>query len=529
MSDSSPKVVIVGAGPVGMGLALELALHGVPSLLVERRTTPHRIPKGQNLTQRTMEHFQFWGLVDAVRAARVMPKNYVIGDLIAYRNLASPWWHATKGREVVNSYYSQTNERLPQYELERVMREAIARSPFVQTLCGWQAIELTQRDDGVGLVIVQAKTGQKRTVSADFAVGCDGARSFVRQTAGIERSETDFQTKMALVVFRSEDLNQKLDARFPERSTYTVLKPELHGYWQFFGRIDTQGGWFFHSPVPLDTDDRFDFSSLLREAAGMDFSCTIDHVGFWDLRVSVAQRYRDNRVFIAGDAAHTHPPYGGFGVNNGLEDAVNLGWKLSAVLEGWGGNALLDSYSLERQPVFRDTAEDFIAASIRNADSFLQRYSPDRNIKEFEAAWAAHYAGDGMRAFEYEPHYEGSPVILGPAGGKTGAHGRHMIKARAGHHLAPQSLSSGRSVFDVLGQNFTLLNFARSSDLATTFTAVAKALGVPLTVVHEPSEAACAAYETDMILVRPDQYVVWTRQEAAPSNIEYLLKKAAGH
>ena len=106
--------------------------------------------------------------------------------------------------------------------------------------------------------------------------------------------------------------------------------------------------------------------------------------GFWQLRNAVADTYRDGRVFIAGDAAHTHPPYGGFGLNNGLEDAVNLGWKLAAKLQGWGGEALLNSYSAERQPVFRDVAEDFIAARIREEGDFLARYNPERDRAEFE-------------------------------------------------------------------------------------------------------------------------------------------------
>ena len=120
------------------------------------------------------------------------------------------------------------------------------------------------------------------------------------------------------------------------------MHPDLNGYWKFFGRIDVAEGWFFHAPVPKDTTrDNFDFHGLLQEAAGFKFAAEFDHVGFWDLRVAVAEKYQVGRVFIAGDAAHSHPPYGGFGLNNGLEDAINLGWKLAAKLDGWGGDTLL--------------------------------------------------------------------------------------------------------------------------------------------------------------------------------------------
>ena len=149
---------------------------------------------------------------------------------------------------------------------------------------------------------------------------------------------------MVLAVFRSRELHEGLK-RFPGRSTYNVLHPDLKGYWQFFGRIDVGEGWFFHAPVPAGTTtDNYDFHGLIQNVAGFEFTGEFDHVGFWDLRVAVADRYQVGRVFIAGDAAHSHPPYGGFGLNNGLEDVVNLGWKLAAKLKGWGSDELLQSY-----------------------------------------------------------------------------------------------------------------------------------------------------------------------------------------
>ncbi len=121
-----------------------------------------------------------------------------------------------------------------------------------------------------------------------------------------------------------------------------MIHPDLKGYWQFFGRVDVGESWFFHAPVPANTTrDNYDFHGLLQKAAGFDFACDFDYVGFWDLRIAVAEKYQVGRVFIAGDAAHSHPPYGAYGLNNGLDDVVNLGWKLAAKLQGWGGDELL--------------------------------------------------------------------------------------------------------------------------------------------------------------------------------------------
>jgi hypothetical protein len=364
-------------------------------------------------------------------------------------------------------------------------------------------------------------------LTADYIVGCDGARSLVRDAAGIERSGTDFDKLMVLVVFRSRALHALLE-RFPGRSTYRVMHPDFEGYWQFFGRIDVGETFFFHAPIPRDTRrEGFDFRGPLYKAVGAEFAVDFDYTGFWELRNAVADVYRAGRMFIAGDAAHSHPPYGGFGLNNGLEDAINLGWKLAARLRGWGGETLLDSYGLERQPVFRDVAEDFIADRIRKEADFLARYNPAKDKDAFDKAWAAHEGDLGMRVRSYEPNYEGSPVVAGPPNGVSSAHGQHMFDARAGHHLAPQPLSTGRSTFEALIDGFTLFAFdVPDADVARMSDAAA-ALSVPFKAVKDTSTDARKAYGCRMILVRPDQFIAWTGHEA-PADADALMRKVAG-
>jgi 2-polyprenyl-6-methoxyphenol hydroxylase-like FAD-dependent oxidoreductase len=417
------QVVIVGAGPVGTALAVDLGMRGVSCVLVESRIGLANIPKGQNLTQRTLEHFYFWGLVDELRAARVMPPGYPIGEVTAFGSLMSEYWHAPAGRELVRPYYFQANERLPQYRMESVLRKKVAQLACIECRFGWSARTIVQDDDGVRVSIVEEAGARTDVLEADYVVGCDGARSVVRERVGIERGGTDFDQLMVLVVFRSRELHERLQ-RFPERSTYRVMHPDLNGYWQFFGRIDVGEGWFFHAPVPADTTkDNFDFHGLIQKVAGFDFACEFDHVGFWDLRVAVADRYQVGRVFIAGDAAHSHPPYGAFGLNNGLEDVANLGWKLAARLQGWGSDALLRSYSEERRPIFEETAEDFIAARIKADGAFLARYNPERDRQEFERAWK------GARHRHRLPGAELRAQLRGFFGG-DGASGRRMQRPR---------------------------------------------------------------------------------------------------
>jgi 2-polyprenyl-6-methoxyphenol hydroxylase-like FAD-dependent oxidoreductase len=520
------QVIIVGGGPVGVALAVQLGMRNISCMLVESRNDVGRIPKGQNLTHRTLEHFYFMGIVDELRAARFLPPGFAIGEITAWRDLNSPYWFAPAGRELVHDYYFQKNDRLPQYQMEKVLRAKLATLPKIEARFGWTATKIEQ--DANSTHVTVTKGDRTEVLEADYVVGCDGGHSLVREQIGIPRSGHDFDQLMVLIVLRSRELHEKLGERFPPKSIYRAMHPELKGYWKFFGRIDVGEGFFFHAPVPRDTTrDNFDFMGLLQAATGFPFKAELDHVGFWDLRVAVAEKYQVGRVFIAGDAAHSHPPYGGFGLNNGLEDAVNLGWKLAAKLDGWGGDALLASYGEERKPIFEEVAEDFIAGRIRNDGAFLARYNPQRDKAEFEAAWKGQESDVGNRAQVYEPSYEGSPVVIGPPGGKSTAHGKHVFKARGGHHLAPQKLSSGRDVFEELGRGFTLLAFDAADADVRAFEQAAASLKVPLKVVRDGYADGRVKYEARMILARPDQFIVWVG-DSVPADASAIMRKVVG-
>ena len=527
MDDKRYQVIIVGGGPVGVGLAIELGLRNISVAVVERYLTPQRIPKGQNLTQRTLEHFYFWGIEDELRAARAMPRDYPIGGVTVYDNLMGEYWYTWFRRELVRPYYFTDNERLPQYETENVLRTKVAALPSVDCYYGWSGETIAQDDTGVSVTITAKQVEGRQVLKADYVVGCDGSRSTVREQAGIEQAKSDHDKLMVLLVFRSRELHEALQ-RFPGKSFYNVLHPDLEGYWQFFGRVDVGESWFFHAPVPAGTTkDNFDFKGLLYRVAGLEFACEFDHIGFWDLRFAVAKTYQQGRVFIAGDAAHSHPPYGGYGINSGLEDARNLGWKLAARLDRWGSEALLSSYSTERQPVFASTAKYFIEPFIQNDKTFLARYNPERDRAAFEQAWAARASGASADVHAFEPHYAGSPVVYGPPNGESSARGSHVFVARAGHHLPPQPLSSDKNVFQELGSGFSLLAFDAEPQTVEAFRHAAEALGVPLKVIEDAYTEDRKAYESRLILVRPDQFVAWVGN-SHPEDVKAVLGKAVG-
>lgn len=493
-----------------MGLAIELAQRGLDVAVIERHARPQPVPKGQNLTQRTMEHMQAWGCEDEIRAARTVPKGYGIGGLTSHGTLLSGYCYDWLQRDLVRPYYAADNERLPQYATEEVLRARAARLPKITVHYGMTATGVTQNADGVTVTMESRDGVGVQRLRGGYAVGCDGSRSFVRAQAGITETLRDHDRKMVLLVFHAPELHRLLE-RYPEKQFYNVLHPDLDGYWLFFGRVDLKGGFFFHAPVPLETTrDNFDFAAYLHRAVGAEFAVRFEHIGFWDLRIAIADSYRQGRVLIAGDAAHSHPPYGGFGINTGFEDARNLGWKLAAVVQGWAGPRLLDSYDAERRPVFASTARDFIEKFIEEDRAFLHQYDPARDRAAFEAAWNARAQGAVAEVNAFEPNYRGSPVISGGPQGSPSAIGRHVFTARAGHHLPPRALSGGRAFDRALGPDFTLIALDRPAAEVAAFQTAARAQGVPLAVLADTRAGERCDWGAGLILVRPDGFVGWS-------------------
>jgi 2-polyprenyl-6-methoxyphenol hydroxylase-like FAD-dependent oxidoreductase len=527
VSTKRHDVVVVGGGPVGCGLAIELGGRGVSCLLVERHRSPQRIPKGQNLTQRTMEHLSSWGVEDEIRAARMAPRESPILGAVAYRTLLGDFSYSWYERDVVGEFYFRANERLPQYETERVLRERVASLPSVDTMFGWSAAHATQTSAGVSVTAVGP---DESTVSIEgrYLVGCDGSGSTVRRETGIDQTRSDHDRRMALLVFRSRELYRLLAQEFGDTSFFNVLDPELDGYWRFLGQVDYREQWFFHAPVPPDTTaENFDFAELLQQTVGARFPVAFDYIGFWDLRISVADTYRSGRIFIAGDAAHSHPPYGGFGINSGFEDARNLGWKLAAILEGWGSDRLLDSYTSERLPVFRSTARDFIEASITADRAFVRRWDPLVDAEDFRREWRERSVRSNEEIFGFEPNYAGSPIVDGPEGAVSSARGVHEHTARPGHHISPLPLTSGGDVFDRLGGGFSLLAVGAESADVENFSRAAEALGIPLKVIADRGAGRLAEYGSRLILVRPDHFVCWVG-DVSPPEVELVLARSVG-
>lgn len=526
VNTKSDPVVIIGAGPTGTALAVDLALRNTPSVLIERYENLQQIPKGQNLTQRTGEHFKLWGITSEIRQATLIPPEYGNEGMVAYGSLLSEYHYDWFKRATVREYYAADNERLPQFETERILRNRASQFDCIEMHTGWTYVSHHEHGNKLQVTLKQTNGDEQKEIDASYLVGCDGARSAVRQATSITQSSSDTQRRMALLVFHSQPLHDMLESRYPGKTIFNVLHPAHKGYWQFFGRVDLSANWFFHSPVPNDAVlDEYDYKSLLYSAVGAEFDFTLNHRAFWDLRFTHADSYRSGRTFIAGDAAHSHPPYGGYGVNTGFEDARNLSWKLAACQHGWGTDALLDSYTEERHPVFASTRDDFILAMINNDAKFLSEYAPGKDKQAFTQSWQQRASGGQREVAGFVPHYMGSPIVYSDASLKDqqampGAKAIHSHKPLAGTHLSPRIFGEAEIDFDKLSSDFTLLMPTDDEAIKHQFQKAAAAHGIPLTclAMSEVSERT-SLNSTDIksnqgpcVLVRPDHFIAWVEQ-----------------
>lgn len=542
-------VIIVGGGPAGVALSIELAQRGVRSVVLERTTALHGIPKGQLLTGRTLEHFYFWNCLEQQRAARVLPRDKQIGTITAYETLGSPYWYDKSiGTSVQPGLYFQIGDRVEQYLTERVLRDRLAQLPAARLLTGVNVHDVRQDSTGVEVTVApsSASAGGKYSweiaggttrsgdvsgavvLHGEYVVGCDGAHSLVREAAGIVVRGFDSGRRLTLTRFRSPELSDYVREVYPDATTYRVLVRGLEGWEGFFGRVDDTGSFFFHAPVPTATVfGPAEALALMRQAAGREFAAEIVDIRFWHGSITMADRFVEKRMFIAGDAAHQHPPYGGYGLNNALEDAANLGWKLAAAVNGWGARGLLDSYDAERRVAF-GAIERLMLRGILNNANLLDTYNPLVDKAAFEAAWLARARSGDEYKFQFESQYGNSPVVWGADGYQTGAGVPISARAVPGYHLAPCKLSDRTNVFTRLrGEAFVLIALGAESERVQSFASAAKRLGVPLTLIEDSFAGDRVKLGRRMILVRPDQFVAWT-DAGQPVDATKILRRVVG-
>jgi len=528
------EVCVVGAGPVGLTLALELSRHGIRTALVERELAPGPWPKMERCNARTMEIYRRLGVADAIRARGQRADGSM--DVAVVTNLSDPplallqYPTVEDVRRLIDACTDGTLPLEPyqvisQYSLEPVLREAVARCANVQCLFGFAADSFEETSDGVH-VSLGATDGGSRTLGARYLVGCDGGASPIRKQLDISLQGRGGIAKLRQVFFRSGDLLRR-----------TTVAPARHYWFADEHRsaivVQDDGRHFsLHCTLPPDAD----FAAAVRRLAGADVEVEILHVGEWTMHLLVAEHYGRGRVFIAGDAAHLVIPTGGLGMNTGVGDAVDLGWKLAAVLQGWGGEGLLASYEIERRGVGlrnRD-ASGFAAAGLeiwRGAfRPNIRENSDDGAATRAQVARLAQVAqrrSHEMVGIELGYSYATSPIICAEPGPPHESDTFHYLpSASPGSRLPHVALSDGRSLQDIAGRGFTLLNFGRP-EAASNLERALRDAGVPLTVLPLAEARAHVVCGRRLVLLRPDLHIAWRGDESATGS-EHVARVVTG-
>jgi 2-polyprenyl-6-methoxyphenol hydroxylase-like FAD-dependent oxidoreductase len=512
------QVLIVGAGPAGLAAAIELGHRGIRVLVVERNDRVGYAPRAKTTNVRTREHLRRWGIADKLRAASPLGIDYPSNILFVTRlggHLLTRIENAFYCAPAKNAFYSEHAQWIPQYTVEEVLRAHAQSFPNVEVRFSTELTSAAQDETGVRASIRDLATCSESVETCDYLIGADGSRSTIRELIGAKMNGTRGLARHYNIVFRAPGLAQ--------------AHPHGPGimYWQVNADVPSVMG-------PMDSDDRWFFGTsnmpegvkvqsaeageMIRKSTGIDADYEILSSDEWVASRLIADRYRDRRIFLAGDACHLHPPFGGYGMNMGIADSVDLGWKIAAVLQGWARTALLDSYEVERKPVHNFVMDEAVANHALLSDRLWRE-----GIEDATAEGEAIRRDTGARIKEAKIRefntlgvvlgyrYQGSPCIVSDGSAPPPAHFRDYVPSAHPGCLAPHAwLDDGSSLYDHFGTGFTLLEQHTGSDLEIDGAQrAATALGIPLTVLPAPSPRLSELYGARYTLVRPDQHVAW--------------------
>lgn len=535
-------VIIVGGGPVGLSAAMDLDRRGIRSTIIElRRYLEAPNVKCNHVASRTMERFRQFGVADKVRAAG-LPSDYP--QDIAFRTTMTG---VEFGRIPIPSTVQRGSNpvgpdanwatpepphRVNQKFLEPILMEHAAGRPLITLLNETRYLDFEQDDQGVS-VTVEDRDGATRQIRGKFLIGADGGRSVIRKKIGAAFHGDPVLQRVQSTCIRAAHLYDLMEG--PRAWAYYTFNPRRNGH---VYAIDGEENFLVHNYLSAEEGDGsgVDRDAAVRTILGVDASFDYDVISKedWTARRLLADRLRDRRVFIAGDAAHLWVPYAGFGMNAGIADVLNLTWALGAYLTGWAAEGILDVYEAERLPITeqvsrfamghqRKIAQGEVPSEIEDAGeegadarSRLGAQAYALNVEQFAAA-----------GLNYGYSYSDSPVIAydgEPAPAYTmGSYTPSTVPGCRAPHFW---LADGVSLYDELGSGYTVLCFGDPSELHGLLDE-AVAAGVPLRVIDVDPGLAPAEYRHRYFIVRDDQHVVW-RSDEAPKLPGALLDRLCG-
>jgi len=544
--DTTP-VLISGGGPVGLVLSIELAGRGVPSIVLNTEPTTAVHPQGNTHNSRTMEHYRRLGIANRVRAVGLPPEfttdisylTRLTGHEFARIPMPSS---AEKQRRTAGQVMSfltpEPIHRSSQFYVEPELFAHAETLDGIDLRFGWELIDFTQYADRVESTIRHSETGDTETIVSKWLAGCDGAQGYTRRALDIPyRGEGGDE----VAFFIGKMLSVYIDA--PGIHDVMNMEPAWQ-YWTVNNdartcivTLDAKGKFVVLAKYPDSGEpDEAEIICDIQDAFGAEIDIEVISIRQWTAgNALVADRYGDGRVLLAGDAVHLFTPTGGFGMNTGVEDAVNLGWKIAAVHHGWAPDTLLDTYEGERRPIgirntqssrklASDVATIQVPAALEEETAEGQKARADlgRHLSGFTEEFASLGIQLGAR-------YDASPLIANdgtepPPDSPV----EYVPTACPGGRAPHQWLNDGASIHDRFGKWFTLVKFGSASTDTAAFAAAAEALDVPLDIVDVAEKAARDLYACTFALIRPDHHVAW-RGDSLPADAEALMRQVSGN
>lgn len=539
------QIIIIGAGPVGMTLALDLAARGVDVTVAECRHA-HEPPsvKCNQISARSMEIFRRLGISEKLRGAG-LPADYpndVVSRITATGTELARVRIPARGERPRASEGPDTGwptpehtHRINQMYFEPVLFAQVLAQPRVRMLNRTMVDEVMQDERGVTALAHNLDTGERLRIAGSYLAGCDGARSMVRKAIGAKLDGAPALQRVQSTYIRAPELRNLMPGK--PAWLYYSLNPRRCGMMM---AIDGREKWLIHNYLyygeqDFDSVDR-DWAIRMILGVGPSFAYEVIGKEDWTSRRLVAEKFRDRRMFICGDAAHLWVPHGGYGMNAGIADAANLSWMLAAVLKGWAGAGLLDAYEAERLPVIEQTSQLITEISQK---VMMHRREISAEIERDDDVGDAARSRIGKAAYELDVTqqccgglnfgyaYEQSPVIVhdgeAPPPYRMFEFSPSTVPGSRAPHLW---LNDGRSLYDALGAGYTLVRTDRTEDVDVLVDAAAGS-GMPLKVVDVEADGVRDIYPEKLVLVRPDQHIAW-RANRAPSNAAGLVAQVTG-
>ena len=552
MNTTGKRVAIIGGGPAGLVLAIELGRRGVPAILLEDDLGPPDFPKANATTSRSMEHYRRLGFAHEIRLLG-LPGDFS-QDIAYFTRFAEHELARLRGRSRREALLAREGpesrwptpeplHRTNQMYIEAVLRRHAAKWRSVDVRFGWSATGIERIGERLRVRAEHISSGKQEAIECDFAVGCDGARSMVRRSLGIEHvgwsgEERDFFGGLMLAVyFRSPEFYDVVRA---ERSwQYWAVNRERRG---LICSIDGRELFVYHVQLPRGEGATEAYArSSLALSTGRHFPFHLIGTAEWVAGFAlVAERYVDRaadpHIFVAGDAAHLFTPTGGQGYNTAIDDAVNLGWKLAAVCRSWGGSRLLESYEEERRPI----AQRNTGFARAMADSIGRIPLPDQ-LEDDTPAGSRARAELGARLLEHSQRefdipgihfgvWYGNSRVVTPDGSAPPVDDWHRYAPHAvpGARAPHVWVENDESIFDRFGIDFTLLRLGPGIHRdVRAFETAATARGARLAVCDVPIDEARDLYARDLVLVRPDQHIAW-RGNTVPDDVKAVVDRSLG-